>query len=141
MLRTDPRGLLAALALVLPAAAAAATDPECLKHLGGAFAGVECFNGLANELKAKNAQSVQKLQRAIPARSADRRRLLDYLERYRQLARDCDLARESMDDWKAVKPEGGARYRDADVLYYQCLYDLQSAQDVFLTRLLDNAGP
>ncbi len=140
MRRTSRFALLVACVLAAPAAASAATDAECLKHLGGAFAGVECFNGLANDLKSKNAEAVLKLQRAIPAGNPNRRRLADVLERYRQLARDCDLARESMDDWTPVKPEGGARYRDADVVYYQCVYDLQAAQDILLTRLIGNAG-
>jgi hypothetical protein len=140
MRRIEAGVLLAALVLAFPAPAAAATDPECLKHLGGAFAGVECFNGLANDLQARNAESVRALQAVIPAASPNRRRLTDYLAHYRQLVRDCDLARESMDDWKPVKPDAGARYRDADVLYYQCVYDLQSAQATFLSRLLANAG-
>lgn len=140
MPRIDMRRLLAVLTIVFPVAASAATDPQCIKHLGGAFAGVECFNGLTNDLKAKNADAVAKLRRAIPAGSPNARRLADYLDRYRQLVGDCELAREAMDGWKAVKPDGGARYRDADVPYYECIYDLQAAQDVFLTRLLENAG-
>lgn len=119
----------------------AETDPECIHHLGGAFADVECFNGLANDLKKQNIKLAAQVEQTMPRGNPNRRRLEQYLAGYQRIAANCAIAREAMDGWHYVPNIGGARYHSSDTLYYQCLYDLQKAQNTFLSDLLANTNP
>lgn len=55
-----------ALTTLLPIVTFAATDKDCLNHLGGAFGDVECYNGLSNDLRARNQDLYVQVTATIP---------------------------------------------------------------------------
>lgn len=118
----------------------ASTDPECLKHLGGAFADVECFNGLSNELKQKNRKLAESVAATIPQGNRNKKFLNDYLRNQVRSADFCELSRESMTNWEREADAVNPRYHDYDVAYYECVYVLLEQQKKFLNALLKNAN-
>ncbi|MYN46721.1 hypothetical protein GTP23_16865 [Pseudoduganella sp. FT93W] len=116
----------------------AATDPECLKHLGGAFGDVECFNGLSIELKKENQVLVKEISASIPSGNKNRNLVKDYL-RHQEKGRDfCELSRQSLTNWKREVKAKNPRYYDYDVAYYECLYLLVEQENRFLKNLSKN---
>ena len=118
----------------------AATDPECLKHLGGAFGDVECFNGLSNDLKQENSKLAESVASTMPKESKNRNLLKAYLQNQVKARDFCELSRESMTDWVREAESVNPRYHDYDVAYYQCVYSLLEQENRFLKSLLKNAN-
>jgi len=116
----------------------AATDPECLKHLGGAFSGVECFNGLSNDLRQENKILAKKVDATIPPGNKNRELLNAYKRDQIASRKYCELTRESLTDWKPEQHLTNPRYHDSDVVYYECVYDLLKLENQFLKNLLKN---
>jgi hypothetical protein len=118
----------------------AATDPECLKHLGGAFGDVECFNGLSNDLKQENRKLAESVASTIPNGNRNKDLLKAYLQNQVKSRDFCELGRESMTDWMREAPTVNPRYHDYDVAYYECVYGLLEQENRFLKSLLKNAN-
>lgn len=118
----------------------ASTDPECLKHLGGAFGDVECFNGLSNDLNKENRKLAEKIATTIPNGNRNRVILKEYLQNQVRAQDFCELSRESMTDWVREVVTVNPRYHDYDVAYYECVYLHLEQENKFLKRLLKNAN-
>lgn len=117
----------------------AATDRTCLQHLGGAFSGVECFNGLSNDLKNENKKLAEAVTATIPDGNRNRRLLAEYLRDQSSSQNFCELSRQSMTNWVREAATVNPRYHDYDVAYYECVYGLLDQQNKFLKSLLKNA--
>ena len=124
----------------LPAITSASTDPECLKHLGGAFSGVECYNGLSNDIAAENKILASKLLASIPKGNKNKTLLRQYENHQAEAKKYCELSRNSYTEWVSEKHSTNPRYYDYDVVYYECVYDILQAQNKFLKNLLSNAS-
>lgn len=118
----------------------AATDPECLKHLGGAFGDVECFNGLSNDLKQENRKLADSVASTIPARNRNKALLNGYLRNQVASRNFCELSRQSMTSWVPEAATVNPRYHDYDVAYYECVYRLLEQENKFLKGLLKNVN-
>jgi GR25 family glycosyltransferase involved in LPS biosynthesis len=116
----------------------ASTDSECLKHLGGAFGDVECFNGLSNDLKQENSKLAKSIASTIPDRNKNKALLNAYLQNQVTSQKFCELSRESMTDWMREAVTVNPRYHDYDVAYYECVYGLLAQENKFLKILLKN---
>lgn len=116
----------------------ASTDPECLKHLGGAFGDVECFNGLSNDLKKENKTLAQNVASAIPKGNRNKILLEQYRKNQVNSQKFCELSRASMTNWAHEKKTVNPRYHDFDVAYYECVYSLMDQENKFLKRLIKN---
>lgn len=128
------------IALSIPGFCQAATDPECLKHLGGAFGDVECFNGLSNDLKQENSILADKVASTIPKGNRNKDLLNKYRRNQVESRKFCQLGRESLTNWAPEKKTVNPRYHDYDVAYYECVYDLLEQENKFLKSLLKNAN-
>lgn len=126
--------------LLLPCICNAATDPECLKHLGGAFADVECFNGLSNDIRTDNERVAKEIIATIPVGNEHRALLLGYQKVQQESKKYCRLSRNSLTEWVDEKPQQNPRYFYYDVAYYQCVYENLLHQNRFLKQILDNAS-
>lgn len=124
----------------LPAISTAATDADCLKHLGGAFYGVECYNGLSNDIAAENIILLSKINATIPNGNNDKILLRQYERHQTESKKYCQLSSDSMNDWKRQKHTINPRYYDYDVVYYECIYDILVSQNKFLKNILNNAS-
>ena len=118
----------------------ASTDPECLKHLGGAFGDVECFNGLSNDLKQENRKLAENVASTIPNGNRNKGRLKEYLRNQVKSRNFCELSRESMTNWVREAVTVNPRYHDYDVAYYECVYVLLEQENKFLKSLFKNAN-
>lgn len=118
----------------------ASTDPECLKHLGGAFGDVECFNGLSNDLKQENMKLAENLASSIPEGNKNKNLLKKYLQNQANSQNFCELSRASMTSWERETATVNPRYHDYDVAYYECVYGLLEQENKFLKRLIKNAN-
>ena len=124
----------------VPVIASATTDPECLKHLGGAFAGVECYNGLSNDIAAENKILMDKIAATIPKRNKNKDLLWQYERHQMDSKKYCQLSRNSYTGWVTEKHSINPRYYDYDVVYYECIYDILQAQNKFLKNILKNSS-
>lgn len=118
----------------------ASTDPECLKHLGGAFGDVECFNGLSNDLKQENRKIAKNVASTIPSGNKNKSLLKQYLQSQVASQNFCELSRASLTSWKREAATVNPRYHDYDVAYYECVYRLLEQENKFLKSLLKNAN-
>lgn len=118
----------------------ASTDPECLKHLGGAFGDVECFNGLSSDLKQENTKLVESIAATIPNGNRNKRLLDEYLRNQVTALNFCELSRQSLSSWLREPATVNPRYHDYDVAYYECAHLLLRQENNFLKTLLKNAG-
>lgn len=118
----------------------ASTDPECLKHLGGAFGDVECFNGLSNDLKHENRKLAETVASTIPKGNPNKSLLKQYLQREFASHNFCELSRASMTNWVREAVTANPRYHDYDVAYYECVYGLLEQENKFLKSLLKNVN-
>lgn len=116
----------------------ASTDPECLKHLGGAFGDVECFNGLSNDLKQENRKLAETVASTIPDGNANKSLLKAYLRTQVKARGFCELSRASMTNWVREAATINPRYHDYDVAYYECAYLLLDQENKFLKSLIKN---
>jgi hypothetical protein len=126
--------------MLLPGTCSAAADPECLKHLGGAFADVECYNTLSNALQAENQRLAGEIAVTIPRGNRSKSLLTGYEQDQLKSKKYCELSRDSLTEWVAEKPVQNPRYFYYDVAYYQCIYDNLTHQNRFLKQLLDNVS-
>lgn len=117
----------------------ASTDPECLKHLGGAFGDVECFNGLSNDLKQENKKLAESVASTIPNGNSNKALLKEYLRNQVNAQSFCELSRQSMTSWVREARTVNPRYHDYDVAYYECVYGLLEQENKFLKRLSKGA--
>ena len=118
----------------------ASTDPACLKHLGGAFGDVECFNGLSNDLKQENKKLAESVAATIPKQNRNRILLAQYLKNQVNARNFCELSRASMTSWVREPVTVNPRYHDYDVAYYECAYGLLEQENKFLKSLIKNAN-
>lgn len=118
----------------------ASTNPECLKHLGGAFGDVECFNGLSSDLKQENRKIVESVAATIPNGNRNKRLLDEYLRNQAKARKFCELSRQSMTNWVREAVTVNPRYHDYDVAYYECVYVLLEQENKFLKSLFKNAN-
>jgi hypothetical protein len=131
--------IVACIAMGVSAQCHASTDPECLKHLGGAFGDVECFNGLSNDLKKENHGLAQNVASTIPKGNQNKVRLKEYLREQAASRNFCELSRQSMTNWVPERATVNPRYHDYDVAFYECVYLLLDQENKFLKSLLKNA--
>ena len=118
----------------------ASTDPECLKHLGGAFGDVECFNGLSNDLGQENRSIANAVLASIPKENKNRTLMSEYLRNQVKSQAYCELARQSMTEWMREPAAVNPRYHDYDVAYYECVYKILDQENKFLKTLMKNAN-
>ena len=118
----------------------ASTDPQCLKHLGGAFGDVECFNGLSNDLKKENNRLAVKLSAIIPKPNRNATLFNKYLKTQADAPQFCELSRASMTGWQREAETVNPRYHDYDVAYYACVYSLLEQENKFLKTLIKNSS-
>lgn len=126
--------------LLMPGIGRATVDPECLRHLGGAFADVECYNSLSNSIEIENKRLAREITVTIPTGSRNKGLLISYLQNQMKSRRYCELSRDSLAEWVTVKRVQNPRYFYYDVAYYQCVYDNLAHQNRFLKQLLENAS-
>ncbi|MQR00968.1 hypothetical protein [Glaciimonas soli] len=117
---------------------AATTNPECLNHLGGAFADVECYNGLSNDLIEENKILINKISSTIPAENPNKNLLKQYAHQQKESKKYCQLSRDSLNAWVTEKPASNPRYFYYDAAYYQCVYDNNKYSNGFLKEILKN---
>jgi hypothetical protein len=117
---------------LLPGMCLAAVDPECLKHLGGAFADVECFKGLSNALQVENKKVLRQVRATIPPGNRNDGLLNRYAQEQLNAKKYCELSRYSLTEWVAEQNEPGARYAYVDAAYYECIYENLAHQHRFL---------
>ncbi len=127
------------LLLSLPLISHAATNPECLKHLGGAFSGAQCFIGLSNDLEASNKELVEKILVTIPKGNKNRNLLRSYVREQNKARKFCELSRVSATEWRTEKRAPNPMYIQPDVIYFECIYDSLQRENKFLKDLLTNA--
>jgi hypothetical protein len=118
----------------------ASTDPECLKHSGGAFGNVECFNGLSNDLKQENKKLAEDVDSTIQNGNRNKGLLKEYLRNQVKSRKFCELSRESMTNWTREAVTVNPRYHDYDVAYYECVYVLLAQENKLLKSLLKNVN-
>ncbi len=123
----------------LPGISTAATDPACLKHLGGALAGVQCFVGLSDDLNASNKDLLAKILVTIPKGNKNRNALQSYALEQKKAKKYCELSRASSTQWRIEKRAAQPMYYQPDVIYFQCVYDNLERENRFLNDLLKNA--
>lgn len=127
------------LVAIYPIFSMADTNPECLKHRGGAFADVECFQGLSGELVKENSELLNKLEANIPEKNSNKNLLKKYVSHQGLAKKYCELHRASSTKWVPEKRPANPRYYVYDVEYYECLYDLLQQENLFLKKLLQNS--
>lgn len=130
----------ACFAVTISSVCHASTDPECLKHLGGAFGDVECFNGLSNALKLENRKLAQNIASTIPKGNRNKILLAEYRKNQLDSRKFCELSRASMTNWASKARTINPRYHDYDVAYYECVYDLLERENRFLESLVKNVN-
>jgi hypothetical protein len=130
----------ACIAMSVASTCFASTDPECLKHLGGAFGDVECFNGLSNDLRKENAKLANDVGSTIPNKNRNKALLKAYLRNQVQSRKYCELSRASMTSWNRERAMVNPRYHDYDVAYYECIHTLLMQENSFLKRLYKRAN-
>jgi hypothetical protein len=124
----------------LPILAKAATDAECLKHMGGAFAGVQCYVGLSNDLVAENQNLIKKIMKTIPKGNKNRNLLHQYEREQKDIKRFCQISRDSSTEWVSEKRPINPMYYQPDVIYYECVFESLEHQNKFLKKILNNAS-
>lgn len=97
-------------------------DPDCINHLGGAFAGVECYNSLAIDMESKNKAIEKQVLSKIPKGNSDRIIFKKYMKAARQSESFCRLQKHAYAKWQIEKQTKGPRYYDYDVVYFECIY-------------------
>lgn len=112
-------------------------DPDCINHLGGAFAGVECYNSLAIDMASKNKAIEKQVQLKIPKRNRDRIIFNSYIKSARQSESFCSLQKNAYAKWQIEKQTKGPQYYDYDVVYFECIYNKKQEENRFLTELLN----
>ena len=120
----------------LPTISNATTDTECLNHLGGAFAGVECYNSLSNELTEENKTLINEIYATIPNGNKNKYLLNQYERHTTHSKKYCQLSRDSLTAWISEKHTINPRYYDYDVTYYECIYNILDNQNKFLKKYL-----
>lgn len=125
----------ACILMSISSACFASTDPECLRHLGGAFGNVECFNGLSNDLKKENLKLANEVASTIPSGNRSKNLLKSYLRHQIQSRNYCELSREAMTKWRHEAVTTNPQYHDYDVVYYECVYMLLVQESTFLKNL------
>jgi hypothetical protein len=124
--------------LFFPGIVSAAVDPKCLKHLGGAFADVECYNSLSNNLEVENKRLIRDIAVTIPIGNPNQTLLTKYQQEASEYKKYCELSRDSLTEWVSEKAGGNPRYFYYDVAYYQCIYENLVFQNRFLKELRNN---
>lgn len=111
------------------------TDPDCINHLGGAFGGVECYNGLSKELELKNKSIAKKILQKVPKNNSNRGLLKKYTQSVRNIEVFCNIQKNAYANWKTEKPTKNPRYFDYDVVYFECVYNRRQEENKFLTKI------
>lgn len=125
----------------LPVLSMATTDKECLNHLGGAFADVECYNGLSNDIIEENKALLKQIVTTIPKGNKSKQLLTQYDSEQHAANKYCELSRDSLTKWVYEKKQGpNPRYEYQDVAYYECVYGNLLHQNKFLKGILDNTS-
>lgn len=135
-----PTKIVACIAVSVTSLCHAATDPECLKHLGGAFSDVECFNSLSNDLKQENKKLAESIASTIPDGNRNKALFKKYLQNQANAQSFCELSRQSMTNWVREARTVNPRYHDYDVAYYECVYVLLEQENKFLKSLSKSAN-
>jgi hypothetical protein len=126
------------LALASGPASISVTNPECLNHLGGGMSDVECYNGLANGIVAKNKALYAELLKTIPKHNQYAPLLSGYMKHVNESIKYCELARQSMNQWVTIDDTPTVEpHHDYDVQYYECVYEARKGQATYLKLLLD----
>ena len=112
-------------------------DPDCINHLGGAFAGVECYNSLAIDMESKNKAMEKQVLSKIPKGNSDRFIFKKYIKAARQSESFCSLQKHAYAKWQIEKQIKGPRYYDYDVVHFECIYNKKQEENRFLTKLLE----
>jgi len=112
-------------------------DPDCINHLGGAFAGVECYNSLVVDMAQKNKAIENEILSKIPRQNIDRAILKQYITATRKGESFCRLQKNAYAKWRIEKQTKGPQYYDYDVVYFECLYNKKREENAFLSQLLD----
>lgn len=128
------------LILLFPLTSHAVTDAECLKHLGGAFAAVECYNGLSKDIAAENNILINKIAATIPKGNINKVILKRYVYQKAESKKYCQLSRDSLTEWVSEKQTINPRYYDYDVAYYECIFNILGEQNTFLKNILKNVS-
>lgn len=112
-------------------------DQDCINHLGGAFAGVECYNSLAIDMALKNKAIEKEILSKIPRKNTDRAILKKYILAARQSESFCHLQKNAYAKWNFEIKTNGPRYYDYDVVYFECVYNKKQEENRFLSQMLD----
>lgn len=112
----------------------AATNPECLEHLGGGYSDAECFAGLRIDIVRDNKKLYDQIASKIPGGNAHKRLLDQYMAAQDNAVKFCQLQRDAGSRWE-TNP-AGSMY---PALYQQCVYELRKEQNRFLRGLSQQA--
>jgi hypothetical protein len=78
-------------------------------------------------MAASNGRLYQSIRMTIPANNGHAKILDEYMEAQKNVARYCELQRDSGDKWSSE--HDGSMY---PALFEQCVYDARKAQNEFL---------
>ena len=107
-------------------------ESDCLKHIGGGYGDVQCYQALRISLTKENARIYKIVSKSIP-RGNSRARLLDeYMTSQLHAEKFCELQRDAGTKWE--KSPDGTMYH---AIYESCLYEVGKAQNSFLKNLLE----
>lgn len=136
-MKPTPKLLLLAF-LASPLISSADTNRECLNHLGGAFADVECYNGLSNDLIVENKTLMEKIMESIPTKNRNRALFRKYEISQTQSLKFCEINRAALIGWGQKNHSVKPRYYAYDVAYYQCIHRRLEEQNLFLNDVVKN---
>lgn len=112
-------------------------DQDCINHLGGAFAGVECYNSLAEDMAQKNKAIANEILSKIPRKNINRAIFKKYIAAMREGESFCHLKKNAYAQWHIENQNKGPRYFDYDVVYFECIYNKKQEEYRFMSQLLD----
>ncbi len=127
------------LALVLiPASAFASDDAECLNHLGGAMADIDCYHTIALTLKKANKENFSSLLKTMPKGNKNIMLLQSFMQHVTKGEKFCELSRQAPNKWVVFDGNNGlSEHSYYDGIYYRCIYDQVKSQNTYLNMLLN----
>ena len=107
-------------------------ESDCLKHIGGGYGDVQCYQALRISLTKENARIYKSVSKSVP-RGNSRARLFDkYMTSQSHAEKFCELQRDA--GTKLEKSPEGTMY---PAIYESCLYEVGKAQNSFLKNPLE----
>jgi hypothetical protein len=111
---------------------------ECLKHLGGAFYGVECYSKVIREIESRITSKSTSVE-SMNKNEVYQRTFRSYLHMNEKIESFCVLPRDASAGWRRPEHETPPTYIDSDVIFLECKYNLLKAEEKFLDMIITSA--